>query len=234
MRILAFDTSMAACSVAVQGNNEILAQEFQEMARGQSEHLVPMIKRVVSRAGLGFPDLDGIAVTVGPGAFTGVRIGLSTARALALAANKPLLGLTSLETLAAGVGASEQKNASILAMIDSKRGDVFTQAFSTDLFPLGEPAALSPDQVMTHWGDLTPAPVVVCGDTSSDVLQRIQADPSKNVSRSAVIFPAAVTVARLAAERGLPGAGEIPLGPLYLRPPDVNLKEGAGWLRPIG
>ena len=80
MTLLAFDTASTACSAAVLDGARILAQKFQAMERGQAEALVPMIGDVLTRAGLAVENLDIIAVTTGPGAFTGVRIGLAAAR----------------------------------------------------------------------------------------------------------------------------------------------------------
>ena len=98
MLILAIDTALDACSAAVldTGASKIIAQESQAMKRGHAEALMPLIARVMKASGIAFTALDRIAVTTGPGSFTGLRVGLSAARGIALAAEKPVVGLTTL------------------------------------------------------------------------------------------------------------------------------------------
>ncbi len=128
MKILAFDTAVTGCSVAVYDSS--LDQswvERLETERGQAEFLVPMIQTAMKKAGLGFHDLDRIAVTIGPGSFTGVRIGLATARALSLASSKPLVGISTLELLLAQSGATGDT----LVLVDTKRDDFYGQVFGS-------------------------------------------------------------------------------------------------------
>ena len=102
MRILAIDTALEACAAGIiEMPDRVLAEESVAMARGHAEALMPLLARVMNRAALGFPDLDRIAVTVGPGSFTGLRVGIAAARGIALAASKPAVGVSTLAAFAA-------------------------------------------------------------------------------------------------------------------------------------
>lgn len=128
MKILAFDTAVMGCSVAVYDSGlDRSWVERLETERGQAEFLVPMIQSVMQKADVGFADLDRIAVTIGPGSFTGVRIGLATARALSLASGKPLVGISTLELLLAQSGVTGDA----LVLVDTKRDDFYGQVFGS-------------------------------------------------------------------------------------------------------
>src|ERR1700738_4731636 len=105
MLILAIDTALDACCAAVLDTDasKVIAQESLPMKRGHAETLMPLIARVMQASGAAFASLDRIAATTGPGSFTGLRVGLSAARGLALAANKPVVGVTTLTAYAAPV-----------------------------------------------------------------------------------------------------------------------------------
>jgi tRNA threonylcarbamoyladenosine biosynthesis protein TsaB len=100
MIVLALDTALDACSVAIARDDAVLANLSERMQRGQAERLAPMAREAADAAGVSFSELDCVAVTTGPGSFTGVRVGLSFARALALALSKPCIGVSTLEALA--------------------------------------------------------------------------------------------------------------------------------------
>src|SRR5579859_2559976 len=131
-RVLAFDCSGAACSAAVRLDGRVAAERFAAMERGQAEALMPQIAQVMAEAGLDFTALEAIATTVGPGSFTGLRLGLAAARGLALAAARPLLALTSFEALLAGLPVDHSAGRKVAVALDSRRGPVFAQLFDAD------------------------------------------------------------------------------------------------------
>jgi tRNA threonylcarbamoyladenosine biosynthesis protein TsaB len=102
--VLALDTALDACSVAIVGHGQTCAHLSEAMSRGQAERVAPMVRAAAEAAGLELPQIDRIVVTVGPGSFTGVRVGLAFARGLALALRKPCVGVSTLEALALEAG----------------------------------------------------------------------------------------------------------------------------------
>jgi tRNA threonylcarbamoyladenosine biosynthesis protein TsaB len=131
MLILAIDTALEACAAGVldTGAGRLIAQESQAMKRGHAEALMPLIARVMKQSGTSFADLDRIAVTTGPGSFTGLRVGLSAARGIALAANKPVVGLTTLTAYAAPI-VSQNAEQPVISAIDARDGQVYFQVVS--------------------------------------------------------------------------------------------------------
>src|SRR3954462_11948267 len=121
MLILAIDTALDACAAAVLDTTAggVVAQESQTMKRGHAEALMPLIARVMKSSGIAFTALDRIAATTGPGSFTGLRVGLSAARGIALAPGKPVVGVTTLTAFAAPI-VSESGENPIISAIDAR------------------------------------------------------------------------------------------------------------------
>jgi tRNA threonylcarbamoyl adenosine modification protein YeaZ len=129
MRVLAIDTALEACSAAVlDTSGAITASETAIMTRGHAEALMPLLARVMIRAGIEFGDLDRIAVTTGPGSFTGLRVGISAARGIALAAGKSAIGLSTLAGFAAPLIA-EDDSTQVVAAIDARHDHIYLQVF---------------------------------------------------------------------------------------------------------
>jgi len=122
MRILAVDTTTTSCSVAIVDQTSLLSEFTIDREETHSRHLMDMIKAVMTMAGLNFSDLDGFAVTRGPGSFTGLRIGISTIKGLVVASEKPVVGISSLETLAFQVSHSRDL---ICPILDARKGEVY-------------------------------------------------------------------------------------------------------------
>src|SRR5215475_2187294 len=124
MKLLAVDTALGACSVALLDDQKILAHIFEPMDRGHAERLAPMVDEAMKAARADFTSLDRLAVTVGPGTFTGQRVGLAFMRGLRLALKRPLTGVTTLEVMAAAASA-ETGNCKAAAVHDARREEAY-------------------------------------------------------------------------------------------------------------
>jgi tRNA threonylcarbamoyladenosine biosynthesis protein TsaB len=212
MNILAVDTALGACSVAVLAGDKVLAHRLERMERGHAEALAPMVEQAMRDAGVGFVALDRLGVTVGPGTFTGQRVGLAFMRGMRLALGRPLIGITSLEAMAHQ--AMEETGFALAAAIHDARDDEL-------YFQLcGHRAAYSPPLVVSLADAAvriaeTGEAVALAGAASSRLLSHAAVKRQTTV-RSTVVVPDALWVARLAASR--PATTEVPK-PLYLRAP---------------
>ncbi len=169
---------------------------------------MPMVAAVLAEAGLTIGDLSAVAVTVGPGTFTGIRIGLAAAKGLALTAGIPVLGVLTTEALAHAVPPGQRHGCRVLAAVDSKRAEIWVQTFDSDLAPLGPPAAMTPAQAAC----CLDGRVVVAGDAAAAVLAL-----RPDWVRADAPLDAGVVA-------GLAAAGNThPPQPLYLRDADVTL-----------
>lgn len=216
--ILGFDTSTAACAACVLRGEEVfeVAPEPQALL-GRPAHareLMPAIAQVMDAAGARFSDLDAIAVGVGPGTFTGLRIGVTTARALAGASGLPLKPVSSLGALAAGIGHDPA-----LALIDARRGELFAALYNGGQ-ALWEPFAASPEAVaarVLHSG-LAPRAAGDGSVRSRGVLEAAGISVEPDLSSAHVVR--ALHVCLLAAD--VPDAPRESVLPDYIRAPDVN------------
>ena len=222
MRVLALDTALDACAVAVLDTEQrdLVASETQPMTRGHAEALMPMVARVMDAARLEFQHIDRVAVTVGPGSFTGVRVGIAAARGIALAASKPAIGLTTLAAFTAPHVAAGF-DGTVVPVIDARHGQVYMQVFGP-----GGRAAIAPRLAAVREAveaARSRAPALLTGSAANLVAAQWPADdpPPKVVAASA---PEIGWVARLGAaaqaDRALPK-------PLYLRPPDARPQDAA-------
>lgn len=217
-RLLAIDCSAGACSAAVAENAETRAYELLRLSRGHSEVVMPMVERVLAEAGWRAGDLDVVAATIGPGSFTGLRIGLAAARGLALAVGARTVPVTSLEALARAAGSG----APLLAALDSKRGDLFCQWFDADGRALDAPAVRTAEEAVTLAPALGPGGSFrVAGDAAEAVTAAALAAGRTASAVEGCDVPDAWSVAALAAERAAAG-GDGPLRPLYLKAPAVT------------
>ncbi|MGH6931323.1 MAG: tRNA (adenosine(37)-N6)-threonylcarbamoyltransferase complex dimerization subunit type 1 TsaB [Dongiaceae bacterium] len=223
--ILAFDCSAAACSAALWRDGGNRAYRRKPMMRGHAEAMVPMILEVLADAGIRFEDLDAIAVTVGPGSFTGLRIGLSVARGIALAAAVPVIGVTTFAAVAESISLSARLDRQTMVLLDSRRAELYCQLYSVDLAPIGAPSMSMPENLNSL---LPPGKLVLAGDgvamaraawPNEDPLVRVIA--GSGPPDAAFIGPLAARLAR--------SGGGLPPTPIYLRAADVHTgPSGAG------
>ncbi|MBR0415241.1 MAG: tRNA (adenosine(37)-N6)-threonylcarbamoyltransferase complex dimerization subunit type 1 TsaB [Clostridia bacterium] len=128
MKILAIDSSAVSCSVALSNDSEVVASEFVNNGLTHSQTLLPMVEHVCAQAELKMDDIDLFAVTNGPGSFTGVRIGVAALKGLAFPADKPCIGISTLEVIAANI---EQEDCIAVACMDARRAQVYTATFES-------------------------------------------------------------------------------------------------------
>lgn len=222
MNVLAFDTCFGACSAAVLWNGQ-LTWRYEEMATGQAERLLPMIGEVLEESGAKLQDLDAIAVTEGPGTFTGTRISVAAARGLALATALPIRAATSLHVMASRASAELGDAAAghVLAVcVDARAGQVFVQIFEPGrTIPLTEAAIMTP---LGAAALAEPAPLLCVGSGGRMVAEAANGAGRAAEARLPALQPDARHLAQLAAT--LPERH--PLVPLYLRPADAKPQTG--------
>jgi tRNA threonylcarbamoyladenosine biosynthesis protein TsaB len=143
MLVLAIDTSGSGCAAAVYDGaaGEVLARAGADIGRGHAERLMDFVDQALLASDRQLAEIDRIAVTIGPGSFTGIRVGVAAARGLALALGKPAVGISTLQ-LVAESAREKQPSRPVLAVIDAKRDEVYVQAFTARGEPGGEPEIL--------------------------------------------------------------------------------------------
>src|SRR3984893_10311220 len=218
MLILAIDTALDACAAGVldTGAGKLIAQESLAMKRGHAEALMPLSARVIKESGIAFASLDRIAVTTGPGSFTGLRVGLSAARGIALAASKPVVGLTTLTAYAAPV-VSQDAEQPVISAIDARHDQVYFQVVSGDGSSLIRPGVAPIEEALG--ASLFGAPHLV-GNAARILADRwpAHAPPPFKVDPQPAPDIAWVAWLRAAGSPATP-----PARPYYLRAPDAKL-----------
>ena len=216
MRVLAIDTATDRESVAVVGAGLVLGEVRLRTTEGHSRRLVGAVSFLLESLGLGVGEIEGYAVTTGPGSFTGLRIGISTVQGLALASRRPCLGIRTLDVLAVQIEGTADR---LVAVMDAQRGQVFGQVFDRQARSVGAPVLETPG---AFFGDLQGAPAFV-GDGAVRYRERIlEILPEAVFPRGGLFLAATVG---LMAERSFEageGSGPEALRPLYLRAPDIR------------
>lgn len=219
--VLAIDTALGSCAVAVYdaGLGETLAAESVDMERGHAEAIMPMIERVVRSSRVDFEDMERIVTTVGPGSFTGLRVGIAAARGIGLASDKPVVGVSTLDALTAPY-VTETETVPIVGAIDARHGNFYLQMIGAGGRKLVTPRVVSLAEALRacaiglvriigsganliagQWPMTIPAPLLVDARAAPDI----------------------VWIARLGARADVAAS---PPRPLYLRAPDARPQDG--------
>jgi N6-L-threonylcarbamoyladenine synthase len=212
MIVLALDTAGVDCAAAVydSGTGSVLGEITETIGRGHAELLMAIIDRALAKAGVALQSIDRIAVSIGPGSFTGIRVGVAAARGFALSLGIPAVGVTTLEVMAAA-HLENNPGTAVLAAMDAKRGEVYLQSFDGHGHAVGEPMTAT----------LEDAQAIAAGFNDHIVGSGAALLRSEPPGEAGDHFPIA-TIARLGV-RAL--VGEKPK-PLYLRGPDVRPQAG--------
>lgn len=215
--ILGIETGSRACSVTILKDGDPVAYEFERTDHGHATMLMPMIERMREKAGCDYAAFDRIAVAVGPGSFTGIRVGLAAALGLSLASGVPVVGISSFYTVGAGMVVDpDLRDFRCFALLDSRRDEPFLVEFGDDGAFKSSPAVTTVadfDALLASAG-----PSVVTGDAPALARSPQHFPPHVRVD---LMTPDAVIVAALAADPAR--RFDLPPKPVYIRPPDVTM-----------
>jgi len=217
MRILAIDTALPAVSACVLDHDaeQPIASETLAMERGHAEAVMPLIERVMSKVEGGFATIDRVAVAVGPGSFTGIRIGLAAGQAIALACKAEVVGVSTLAALAAPL-ILDALDGVVAAAIDARHGKVYVAAFGPDGRALLTPRRAGAHEALRALGD---GPLLLIGSGAELLANEARARGMTVKIVSEQASPDIEYIARL----GLAARPETaPAKPLYLKEPDVT------------
>ncbi len=213
MIVLALDTAGVDCAAAIydSGRNTMLGEASDMIGKGHAEHLMGIVDRALDQAGVALSDVDRLAVTIGPGSFTGIRVGVAAARGFALSLDIPAVGITTLEVMAAAQREKTPGRA-VLAAMDAKREEIYLQSFAADGVALDEARAVSIAEAQAFAAGFD-------GEITGSATPILKPDATGEYANS---FPISI-VARLGAAAN-PNTGKPK--PLYLRGPDAKPQAG--------
>jgi tRNA threonylcarbamoyladenosine biosynthesis protein TsaB len=210
MLILSLDSASAGCGACVWRDGKVIAEAIEPMERGQDQRLVPLINSVMENAGIEFAALDRIAVTRGPGSFTGLRIGLAAARGIGLASGKPVIGIDRFAIYREQI---RTPGRNLLTVIESKRAELFCR-FYPATGAAHEPQMLTQEEILALI--LQNQDTIVTGDIK---IARTAFEPAKEKEIATCCAALAAKVA--------PGDANYLPRPLYIREPDVTFPRPA-------
>lgn len=222
MSILAFDTTAGFCSVAIfDEKRDLMASRMIEEPSRQAELLIPTIEEILLEAKLSYHDISTLASTVGPGSFTGVRIGLAAAHGLLLATQASFFGVSTFEAVAWNVAKSlqnDQQSQPLHIVLDARRQAVFLQSFDVEtLEPFSTPKLCSYQEAFELLGN---TPAIIAGSGASLIKNT---PPSQFTFIEGSFMPSADSITELVATKLKKGKKGLPPSPLYIRKPDAKL-----------
>ena len=222
MKLLTVDTATSVCGVALTDGETLLAEQTMAAGKGTAGRLMPALVAMVQEAGLCMADLDGFGVTIGPGSFTGLRVGIATVKGLALAAGKPVAGVSSLATLAMNLSWAAWP---VCALFDARKKEVYAGVYAVGV----EPAPLFPEAVLAPGAllDRIYGPTLFVGDGALRYRELIIARHGSDAffAPAHLHWPRAAAAAELVRRRFVAGQTVSPaqLQPVYIRPSEAEL-----------
>jgi tRNA threonylcarbamoyladenosine biosynthesis protein TsaB len=224
MLILAIDTATAQVGCAIVGNEGVLASAHSARGRRHAETLTPQIEFVSQQARVPLDEISAVAVDVGPGLFTGLRVGVASAKAIAFALRIPMIGVSSLDLLAFPARLSTRR---IAAIIDARRGELFYAFYRQvpgGVQRLTEPVVASPQELVSElWA--TSEEHLLVGDGALRYAEQLDEVPRVEIAEQALAHPSAISLAHLAHAKALreEWVPSSELEPVYLRKPDAEI-----------
>lgn len=218
MRILALETSTRRATVALLDGDRLIAHRFHEDPRTHAERIVPLIDALFAESGFPRSSLDLVASGIGPGSFTGVRVALATGKGIALALDRPLIGIGSLRAMASGLPADEQAP-SVIPLIDARKNEVFVAVHGADGLEVVAPSHVARASIAELLAPHLAAGSIVVGEVAAE-LDIPEAAIRRGFSTD---LPDAAVIGRLASARAQAGDFDSldELEPAYVRPPDI-------------
>lgn len=218
MKTLAIDTSAGICSVAISCDGKIIASGEENLSAKQAERLFPIIEKLLKKVSFNYSDLDLVAVTIGPGSFTGIRIGMAAAKGISIASELPTIGVTTLEAIA---WQAKENSTNILAILNAMRGQVYVQKFSIreEIINHESKAALINIEDISTMADKDAFIACNCPDIAGEALGVKHTISDK-------IAPHASSIISIA-EYKFNNGEKNPFVPLYIRKPDAKKPRAA-------
>jgi tRNA threonylcarbamoyladenosine biosynthesis protein TsaB len=217
-KLAAIDTSTALGTVALFDGGELVLEDARRVSNAHGEALLPMVDALFAKAGWKAKDVATWAVGIGPGSFTGVRIGVATVKGIVMATGAAIVGVTSLDAVAYGVAADARD--SVASLVFAMKGEVFVQVRRGKHLVLA-PSAIRLERAPAELSSCAPSRLVVVGEAAKLLDASLLPEGTRFVDTPPHDLPHATSVGRIA--MGRPPDPLATLEPLYVRPPDITV-----------